>query len=174
MPGRCSASRCRETNGMKAKPEVTSLLLVEDNPCDVEMILDALRRGGWGGGTVVARDGQEALDFLFGEGAWAGRGMSSPRLVILDLKMPRLGGLEVLQRIRRSEATRLVPVLIFTASSEERDISEAYRIGANSYVVKPLEAEKFSVALSVVGFYWLKWNTPPPSTAGGGQETGPT
>ncbi len=155
-------------------PEPVNLLVVEDNPCDQEMILDALRRGGWSERVVVASDGQEALDFLFREGQWAGHLPSPPRLVLLDLKMPRIGGLEVLRRIRAAESTRKVPVVVFTASPEERDISDAYRCGANSFVVKPLEFEKFSVALSVIGFYWLKLNECPPDRAGRERETAST
>ena len=137
------------------------VLIVEDNACDVEMILDALKQHGVPSGIAVTRDGQEALDFLFGNGASPGRHASRlPRLVLLDLKMPRVGGHEVLRRIRSEACTKTIPVVVFTASLEERDIAEAYELGANSYIVKPYDFDKFSEALAAVSSYWLTLNQP--------------
>jgi CheY-like chemotaxis protein len=140
------------------------ILLVEDNPDDEFLTVRALRRGGLSQDVVVAHDGVEALDYLFGTGAYAGRDVGAlPQVVMLDLKLPRLDGLEVLRRIRADERTRLLPVVILTSSDEERDRLHGYRHGANSYVRKPVDYDQFAEAIRQLGVYWLLLNEPPPS-----------
>jgi CheY-like chemotaxis protein len=139
------------------------ILLVEDDPDDEALTLRALRRGGIQHALVVARDGVEALDYLFGTGQHAGRDLAvMPQVVLLDLKLPRLDGLEVLRRLRADERTRLLPVVILTSSDEERDRLEGYRHGANSYVRKPVGYGEFAEAVRQLGLYWLLLNQPPP------------
>ena len=132
------------------------LLLVEDNPDDVELTLRAFRRAKLDQSVFVARDGAEALEFLFGGEAVA----TLPKVVLLDLKLPKVDGLEVLARIRQDERTRRLPVIVITSSREESDIRRAYALGANSYVVKPVEFERFVAAVGDVGLYWLQLNQP--------------
>jgi two-component system response regulator len=144
----------------------STILLVEDDPDDEALTLRALRRGGIPHTIVVVRDGVEALDYLFGTGAYAGREVAAmPQVVMLDLKLPRLDGLEVLRRIRADERIRLLPVVILTSSDEERDRLEGYRHGANSYVRKPVDYDQFSEAIRQLGLYWLLLNEPPPTRA---------
>ena len=139
------------------------ILLVEDNPDDVALTLRALKKNNIMNEVVVARDGVEALDYLFGEGAWAGRDpVKVPVIVLLDLKLPRVEGMEVLKRIRSDERTRLLPVVILTSSNEEDDLLNGYALGANSYVRKPVDFTQFSEAVRQLGLYWLLWNEPPP------------
>jgi two-component system response regulator len=133
------------------------VLLVEDNPDDVELTLRALKRAHLLNPVRVVRDGAEAIELLFGSGARESR----PRVVLLDLKLPRVSGLEVLERIRREESTRTLPVVVLTSSREEPDIRRAYELGVNSYIVKPVEFEKFVAAVGEVGLYWLVLNQPP-------------
>jgi two-component system, response regulator len=143
-----------------------TILLVEDDPDDEALTLRALRRGGVQHTLVVARDGVEALDYLFGTGRYAGRDLKvMPLVVLLDLKLPRLDGLEVLRRIRAEDRTRLLPVVILTSSDEERDRLEGYRHGANSYVRKPVDYDQFAEAVRQLGLYWLLLNEPPPGFA---------
>jgi CheY-like chemotaxis protein len=143
-----------------------TILLVEDDPDDEALTLRALRRGGVQHTLVVARDGVEALDYLFGTGGYAGRDLEvMPLVVLLDLKLPRLDGLEVLRRIRAEDRTRLLPVVILTSSDEERDRLEGYRHGANSYVRKPIDYDQFAEAVRQLGLYWLLLNEPPPGFA---------
>lgn len=140
-----------------------TILLVEDNPDDVDLTLRALRRCNVDNAIVVARDGVEALDYLFGTGAHEGRDVrQQPEVVLLDLKLPRVDGLEVLERIRADERTRLLPVVILTSSSEERDLVEGYRLGANSYVCKPVDFGEFVEATRQLGLYWLVLNRAAP------------
>src|SRR5437763_1401819 len=135
------------------------ILLVEDNPRDQALILRALRKSNVAEEVVVARDGGEALDILFGAGARAGRDTSAtPQVVLLDLKLPKVDGLEVLRRIRADERTRRLPVVVFTSSDEEEDLIKSYDLGANSYVRKPLDIEQFSEAARQLGLYWLVLN----------------
>ncbi len=139
-----------------------SILLVEDNPDDLELAVRALKKIGYGDDLVVARDGVEALDYLFGTGAFAGRDTTAqPTLVLLDLKLPRLGGHEVLERLRKERRTQLIPVVVLTSSDEREDVRGAYARGANSYVRKPVEFSRFTAALAEIGRYWLGLNTPP-------------
>ena len=139
-------------------PEAPDVLVVEDNPDDVELTLRALRRMNLTNPVRVARDGVEALEFLLGDGTSR---PTLPRVVLLDLKLPRVGGLEVLARLREEERTRPLPVVVLTSSREEADVRTAYALGANSYVVKPVEFEKFVDAVGKVGQYWLLLNLPP-------------
>lgn len=137
------------------------ILLVEDNPDDEALTLRAFNKNRIANQVVVARDGVEALDFLFGTGSHAGRDTSvMPAVVLLDLKLPRIDGLEVLRRIRAEESTRLLPVVILTTSKEQQDILEAYSLGANSYIRKPVDFERFIYAVGQMGLYWLALNEP--------------
>ena len=138
------------------------ILLVEDNPDDEALTLRAVRKH-MSHGIVVARDGAEALDFLFGTGRHAGRDVTvSPLLVLLDLKLPKVNGLEVLRRVREDARTRSIPVIVFTSSTEEQDILDSYRLGANSYVRKPVDYGRFCGDLKQVMTYWLCVNQLPP------------
>ncbi len=138
------------------------ILLVEDNPDDVQLTLRALKKSNILNEVVVAQDGVEALDYLFGTGKYSGRDTKVlPQMVLLDLKMPRMDGLEVLQRIRWDERTRLQPVVILTTSSEDRDRVESYKLGANSYIRKPVDFNQFSEAVRQLGLYWLVLNEAP-------------
>ena len=138
------------------------ILLVEDNPDDEALTLRAVRRN-MPYGIVVARDGAEALDFLFGTGRWAGRDLAvCPLLVLLDLKLPKVSGLEVLRRTREDSRTRCIPVIVFTSSTEEQDILDSYRLGANSYIRKPVDYGQFCEDMKQVMDYWLGVNQLPP------------
>jgi two-component system, response regulator len=136
------------------------LLLVEDNPHDVELTLHALRKHHLANSISVARDGAEALDFLFGAGAQPAA-QALPRMILLDLKLPKVDGLEVLRRIREDPRTRGIPTVVLTSSSEDRDIAEAYKLGVNSYIVKPVDFDQFMKAALQLGMYWLLLNKPP-------------
>jgi two-component system response regulator len=139
------------------------ILLVEDNPDDEALTLRALRKNNILNDVVVARDGVEALDYMFGTGAHAGRDTNNqPQIVLLDLKLPRIDGLEVLRRIRADERTRLQPVVILTTSAEDRDIISSYQLGANSYIRKPVDFDQFMEAVRHLGLYWLVLNIAPP------------
>jgi two-component system response regulator len=140
-----------------------SILLVEDNPDDVELTLRALRQYNISNEISVVRDGAEALDYLFATGTYSDRDTTlMPAVVILDLKLPKVDGLEVLQRMRADERTALVPVVILTSSKEERDMINGYKFGANSYVQKPVDFKQFIEAARQLGLYWLVINEPPP------------
>lgn len=145
-----------------AAPSEVEILLVEDNPNDVELTLRALKSVNLTNRIHVVRDGAEALDFLFARGAYAERnGAQAPKVVLLDLKLPKLDGLEVLERIRQDPRTKLLPVVVLTSSREEPDIQKSYALGVNSYIVKPVEFEAFVRAVSEAGLYWLLLNQPP-------------
>lgn len=132
------------------------ILLVEDNENDAEMTIDALKKNNFANKLLHVKDGVHALDFIFAEGAYAGRDMEiKPKVILLDLKMPRVNGIEVLQRIRNDVRTKTIPVVILTSSKEDPDIQKCYDLGANSYVVKPLEFDEFQKAISELGLYWL-------------------
>lgn len=144
---------------MKEKP----ILLVEDDPDDVQLTMRALKKNNIRNEIVVARDGVEALDFFAGRGAFAGRDLSVlPIIVLLDIKLPRLDGIEVLKALRQEERTKLLPVVILTSSKEESDLVNGYRFGANSYVRKPVDFVQFNEAIKNLGLYWLLWNEAPP------------
>jgi len=139
------------------------ILLVEDNPDDEALTLRAFRKNNIVNEIVVARDGAEALDYLFSEGCYAGRDVSvMPQIILLDLKLPKIDGLEVLQRIRSDERTRLIPVIILTSSKEEQDLVEGYSLGANSYIRKPVDFAQFTEAIRLLGLYWLVLNEAAP------------
>lgn len=138
------------------------ILLVEDNPDDQLLTVHALKKNNFSNEIVIARDGVEALDYLFGTGEFTGRDLNiMPMLVLLDLKLPKIGGIEVLRRIRSDERTRSLPVVILTSSSEEKDIIESYHLGANSYVRKPVDFNQFRDSVKQLGLYWLHLNEPP-------------
>ena len=138
------------------------ILLVEDNPTDAELTLRAFKVRNFANQVFVARDGAEALVFFFGDGSHPLRNIGVvPKVVLLDLKLPKVDGLEVLRRLKADERTRTIPVVILTSSREEPDIAAAYRLGANSYIVKPVDFEAFARAVSEVGLYWLLLNEPP-------------
>lgn len=142
------------------------ILIVEDNSHDLEMTLRALRKHNFANKVVSARDGQEALDYIFGEGKWAGRDVKvTPAVVFLDLKLPKVDGIEVLRRVKADPRTRHTPVVVVTSSAEERDRVASYDLGANSYVTKPIDFENFLKTIAEVGFYWLAVNTPPEGKA---------
>lgn len=139
------------------------ILLVEDNPDDEALTLRALKKNNILNEVVVARDGVEALDFLFGEGAHAGRDLAlMPEVILLDINLPRINGLEVLEKIRANERTRLLPVVILTTSNEEQDKLRSYTLGANSFIRKPVDFLQFSEAIRQLGLYWLVLNQSPP------------
>jgi CheY-like chemotaxis protein len=145
------------------------ILLVEDNTDDVLLTLRALQRADILNEVVVARDGAEALDYLTSEGQYAGRDPNDhPVVILLDLKMPRMGGLEFLEEVRKVNALKFLPVVILTSSKEDRDISESYNLGANSYIQKPVDFNQFVEAIRTLGLYWLVLNVNPP----GGSELG--
>jgi len=138
------------------------ILLVEDNPDDVQLTLRALKKSKIMNEVVVAQDGVDALEYLFGTGKYAGRDTKVlPQVVLLDLKLPRMDGHEVLQRIRNDERTKLLPVVILTTSSEDRDRIESYTVGANSYIRKPVDFNQFAEAINQLGLYWLVLNEAP-------------
>jgi DNA-binding response OmpR family regulator len=136
----------------KSKP----ILLVEDNPDDVDLTIRAFRRNNVSNEIIVARDGVEAIDYLMGENT------SLPIIILMDLKLPRLDGKEVLRKIRSTERTKLLPVIILTSSREEEDIIDSYNLGANGYVRKPVDFLEFTEAIKALGLFWLLWNEPPP------------
>ena len=141
-----------------------AILLVEDNPNDVKLTLHALKKNNIANEVVVAEDGVEALEYLFGEGAYANRDVTQlPSLVLLDLKLPRLDGLDVLKRLRADDRTRLLPVVILTSSREEQDLIAGYSLGANSYVRKPVDFDQFTEAVRQLELYWLVLNETPES-----------
>ena len=138
------------------------ILLVEDNLNDAELTIHALRKGNIANKLFHLKDGVAALDFLFGTGEYTGRNINNkPKLILLDLKMPKVDGIEVLKRIKTDEFTKKIPVVILTSSKEDPDIEKCYLLGANSYIVKPVEFDNFKTAVSEVGLYWMLLNHPP-------------
>ena len=145
------------------KNKIQYILLVEDNPDDEELTRLAFHECRVANELVVARDGQEALDYLFADGKYSGRDISeTPQVILLDLKLPKVSGLEVLQRIRADERTKLQPVVVLTSSKEDSDLIESYSLGANSYIQKPVDFAQFVDAVRQLGLYWLLLNEPPP------------
>ena len=137
------------------------ILLVEDDPRDVELSLRGFEKRKMANKVHVVEDGAEALDFLFATGAHAGRSIDAPKVVLLDLKLPKVDGLEVLRRIKSDERTRMIPVVVLTSSREERDMVESYKLGVNSYISKPLDFDKFLASVEELGLYWLLLNEVP-------------
>jgi two-component system, response regulator len=138
------------------------ILLVEDNPDDLDMTLRALRKANLTNRIQVARDGVEAMEFIFGEGAHAGRNVEhGPKVILLDLKLPKLDGMEVLKRIKTDPRTKMIPVVVLTSSKEQPDVITCYHLGVNSYIVKPVNFERFAKAVTDLGMYWLLLNHPP-------------
>jgi CheY-like chemotaxis protein len=140
--------------------EQVEILLVEDNPEDAEMTMRALRKRNLANHVHWVKDGEEALDYLFCTGPYAGRDPAQPKLVLLDIKMPKIDGIEVLRRIKASQL-KTVPVVVMTSSNEERDVVESYRLGVNSYIVKPVAFDAFLETVSGIGMYWLLTNRVP-------------
>ena len=141
--------------------EKVDILLVEDNPADAELAMRALKKGKLANNITWLKDGAEVLDFIFRSGAYAGRPDQNPKLILLDLKLPKVDGIEVLKRLKADERTRVIPVVMVTSSAEGRDIVESYKLGVNSYVVKPVEFEQFSETVAKAGFYWMLVNKAP-------------
>jgi CheY-like chemotaxis protein len=144
-----------------------TVLLAEDNPNDVELTLTALKEANLANDIAIARDGEEALDYLFRRGKHAVRADGQPGVILLDLKMPKVDGHEVLRQIRADPELRLIPVVVLTSSREEKDLFESYDNGANSYVVKPVDFDEFITAISKLGVFWALLNEPPPNPSRG-------
>jgi len=143
------------------------ILLVEDSPDDVELTLRALKKSNVLNEVVVVRDGAEALDYLFAAGTYSGGDSTvMPEVILLDLKLPKVDGLEVLRQIRADERTKLLPVVILTSSNEQRDVMESYKLGANSYIRKPVDFDQFIESVRQLGLYWLVLNEPLPKPGG--------
>lgn len=140
----------------------SEILLVEDNPADAELTIRALKDQNLANKLVWVRDGEQALDFVFGTGAFAGRDvMRPPRVILLDLRLPKVDGLEALQKIKADARTRMIPVVVLSSSTQDKDIVESYKLGVNSYVAKPVQFEEFAKVVSLLGLYWLLINKPP-------------
>jgi two-component system response regulator len=138
------------------------ILIIEDNPSDAEMTIRALKKNNLANHVVHLKDGAEALDYIFCEGDYSSRDMNNlPKVILLDLKMPKLNGIQVLEKLKSNEATKKIPVVVLTSSKEDPDIQECYRLGVNSYVVKPVKFEAFVKAVSELGLYWMILNQPP-------------
>jgi two-component system, response regulator len=138
------------------------ILLVEDTPEDLELALRALRKANLANHIQIARDGAEAIEFLFAEGAHKGRKVENgPKVILLDLKLPKVDGMEVLRRVKSDPRTRAIPVVVLTSSKEQKDVVESYQLGVNSYIVKPVNFERFVAAVQDLGMYWLLLNQPP-------------
>ncbi len=138
------------------------ILLVEDNPTDAELAIRALKKSNLANRLVWVKDGAEALDFIFATGAYAGRSIGNgPRVILLDLRLPKVDGMEVLRRVKGDERTRTIPVVVLTSSKEDRDVAESYRLGVNSYISKPVAFDQFAKTVAELGLYWLLVNRPP-------------
>jgi two-component system response regulator len=154
-------------HNVSTSSEVRTILLVEDNPNDEALTLRSLKKANVANHVTVTRDGEEALDYIFVRGAYRDRDPAElPAVVLLDLKLPKVDGFEVLRRLREEERTRFLPVVILTSSDEERDVIESYRLGANSYVRKPVKFDEFAEAVQQVGLYWLLLNESPTQREG--------
>lgn len=145
-----------------SESHVVEILLVEDTPEDLELALRALRQANLVNRVEVARDGVEAIEFIFCEGSHGGRRIEDgPKVILLDLKLPRIDGLEVLRRIKSDPRTKSIPVVVLTSSKEQNDVVESYKLGVNSYIVKPVNFDRFAAAVQQLGLYWLLLNQPP-------------
>ena len=141
---------------------VVEILLVEDNPNDIELIMRSFKKHNLANNVLVVNDGEKALEYIFVRGPFSGRDINDkPKVIILDLKLPKVDGLEVLRRIKFDERTKMIPVVILTSSKEEKDVIESYRLGVNSYIVKPVDYEKFIQSVVDLGLYWLLINKRP-------------
>jgi two-component system response regulator len=142
---------------------VVEILMVEDNHDDAELALRALKKNNIANRLVIARDGEEALDFLFARGVYSNRIVENgPKVILLDLKLPKIDGLEVLKAIKSDERTKKIPVVVLTSSKEEKDMVASYSLGVNSYIIKPVDFDKFTESIREIGYYWLLLNQPPP------------
>jgi CheY-like chemotaxis protein len=138
------------------------ILLVEDNPTDAELCIRSLKKSNLANKLVWVKDGEEALDFLFATGAYTGRNVANtPKVILLDLRLPKVDGMEVLRRVKNDELTKTIPVVVLTSSKEDRDVAESYKLGVNSYISKPVEFDEFAKTVSELGLYWLLVNRPP-------------
>lgn len=147
------------------RDDAVHILLVEDNPHDLELAIHALRKHNLANHIEVVRDGAEALEYIFATGAYSHRDTNHhPKVILLDLKLPRVDGLEVLRRVKADPRTRAIPVVVLTSSREERDIVESYKLGVNSYITKPVDFEQFTESVRQLGMYWLLLNHPPYSS----------
>jgi CheY-like chemotaxis protein len=150
---------------MNEEVKEVEILLVEDNPTDAELAMRALKKSNLANKLVWVKDGAEALDFIFYTGAYTGRsGQCEPKVILLDLRLPKVDGMEVLRRIKNDERTRTIPVVVLTSSKEDRDVAESYKLGVNSYISKPVGFEEFAKVVSELGLYWLLVNKPPVET----------
>jgi CheY-like chemotaxis protein len=142
--------------------EEVEILLVEDNPTDAELAIRALKKCNLANKLVWVKDGAEALDFIFASGEYAGREMvNGPKVILLDLRLPKVDGMEVLRRVKLDERTRSIPVVVLTSSKEDRDVAESYQLGVNSFISKPVEFNEFAKTVAELGLYWLLVNRPP-------------
>ena len=138
------------------------ILLVEDNPTDAELAIRALKKNNLANKLVWVKDGAEALDFIFARGAYADRSVTNgPKVILLDLRLPKVDGMEVLREVKNDERTRTIPVVVLTSSKEDRDVAESYKLGVNSYISKPVEFDEFAKTVAELGLYWLLVNHPP-------------
>jgi CheY-like chemotaxis protein len=138
------------------------ILLVEDNPTDAELAMRALKKSNLANKLVWVKDGAEALDFIFAQGEYSSRSVTNgPKVIMLDLRLPKVDGMEVLRRVKADERTRTIPVVVLTSSKEDRDVAESYKLGVNSYISKPVEFDDFAKTVSELGMYWLLVNHPP-------------
>lgn len=138
------------------------ILLVEDNPTDAELCIRALKKSNLANQLVWVKDGAEALDFMFAKGAYSGRnGLTVPKVILLDLRLPKVDGMEVLRQIKANQRTRTIPVVVLTSSKEDRDVAQSYQLGVNSFISKPVEFDEFARTVSELGLYWLLMNHPP-------------
>jgi two-component system, response regulator len=147
---------------MSNEVKEVEILLVEDNPTDAELCIRALKKSNLANSLVWVKDGAEALDFLFATGGYTDRDiLSPPKVVMLDLRLPKVDGLEVLRKVKQDERTRSIPVVVLTSSKEDRDVVDSYKLGVNSYISKPVEFDAFAKTVSELGLYWLLVNCPP-------------
>jgi len=151
--------------------DIGRILMVEDDPNDVELTLTALAEYNLANEVVVTRDGAEALDYLYARGSFAGRSTDNPAVLLLDLKLPKVDGLQVLKQVKADENLRMIPVVVLTSSREERDMVESYRLGVNAYVVKPVDFHEFVNAIRELGVFWAVINQPPPGSIRRGPQT---